>query len=111
MPLIGRRGSNVGPSPSGFFGFLYNCGRSIPFDAVAASTRDDKMSLHGEFDPGSERTLAACLRHASRGRKSGQLGEKTGARESKPRITTPGDWDNPRTDGRTPHKTRSRSRA
>jgi len=21
---------------------------------------------HGEFDPGSERTLAACLKHASR---------------------------------------------
>ena len=23
-------------------------------------------TYHGEFDPGSERTLAACLKHASR---------------------------------------------
>ena len=26
--------------------------------------------IYGEFDPGSERTLAACLIHASRARKS-----------------------------------------
>ena len=29
----------------------------------------------GEFDPGSERTLAACLTHASRTRNPGQPGE------------------------------------
>jgi hypothetical protein len=33
------------------------------------------MSYNGEFDPGSERTLAACLRHASRGRKLEQSSE------------------------------------
>ena len=27
---------------------------------------DDRGSIHGEFDPGSGRTLAACLTHASR---------------------------------------------
>ena len=27
------------------------------------------MLIHNEFDPGSERTLAACLTHASRTRK------------------------------------------
>ena len=26
---------------------------------------------HGEFDPGSERTLAACLKHASRAARRG----------------------------------------
>ena len=28
-------------------------------------------SIYGEFDPGSERTLAACLTHASRARTGG----------------------------------------
>jgi len=27
---------------------------------------DAKLFFYGEFDSGSERTLAACLRHASR---------------------------------------------
>ena len=29
-----------------------------------------RFEINGEFDPGSERTLAACLIHASRTRKS-----------------------------------------
>ena len=36
------------------------------------------MSFYGEFDPGSERTLAAWIRHASRTRKGGQLPEYSG---------------------------------
>ncbi len=36
----------------------------------------------GEFDPGSGRTLAACLRHASRARKPPSGGEYSGARVS-----------------------------
>ncbi len=37
--------------------------------------------LYGEFDPGSERTLAACLTHASQGESS--FGDEyTGARVS-----------------------------
>src|SRR3982750_3069442 len=52
--------------------------------------------LDGEFDPGSGRTLAACLTHASRtrsnqwqhwGRPSGERGSKTGG-------TCPEDRDN-----------------
>ena len=37
--------------------------------------------MYGEFDPGSERTLAACLTHASQGESS--FGDEyTGARVS-----------------------------
>jgi len=32
-----------------------------------------KYAYHGGFDPGSERTLAACLKHASRTRTWGLL--------------------------------------
>ena len=38
--------------------------------------------LLGEFDPGSERTLAACLTHASRARKFPSGSEYSGARVS-----------------------------
>ena len=31
---------------------------------------------HGEFDPGSERTLAACLKHASRAARAAMLLER-----------------------------------
>ena len=37
-------------------------------------------SLTGEFDPGSERTLAACLTHASRARKGASAPEYSGER-------------------------------
>lgn len=33
--------------------------------ALVVSTRY-RVNIHGEFDPGSGRTLAACLTHASR---------------------------------------------
>lgn len=39
-------------------------------------------SKTGEFDPGSELTLAACLTHASRTRKPSSEGEYSGARVS-----------------------------
>ena len=49
----------------------------------------------GEFDPGSGRTLAACLRHASRA--AGVLrGAQRGERRSNTWVTCPEDWDNPR---------------
>jgi hypothetical protein len=50
-----------------------------------------KYTLEG-FDPGSERTLAAWIRHASRGnaRKGG-----TGVRGSKAWVTYPGIWHSP----------------
>ena len=51
-----------------------------------------KKNLDGEFDPGSERTLAACLTHASRGRKP--QGEYTGERVHNTWTTYLIDWDN-----------------
>ena len=38
------------------------------------------FDLYGEFDPGSERTLAAYLTHASRTRKETSVSEYSGAR-------------------------------
>src|SRR3970040_2077192 len=42
-----------------------------------------------EFDPGSERTLAACLTHASRARKSRQRDEYSGERVSNAWVIYP----------------------
>ena len=39
--------------------------------SVRRGVRKGASSLTGEFDPGSESTLAACLTHASRARKGG----------------------------------------
>lgn len=39
---------------------------------VNINTINNRDNIFGEFDPGSERTLAACLIHASRARKSPQ---------------------------------------
>ncbi len=50
--------------------------------------------LTGEFDPGSEQTLAACLTHASRTRNPGQPGEYSGARVSNAWVTYPRIGDN-----------------
>ena len=43
----------------------------------------------GEFDPGSERTLAACLTHASRTRKGSQDPRYSGERVSNTWVTHP----------------------
>ena len=56
-----------------------------------------------EFDPGSERTLAVCLIHASRARKPGQLGEYSGGRVRNTWITYPLVGDNPPKGGLIPH--------
>jgi hypothetical protein len=40
--------------------------------------RPDRNQYHGEFDPGSERTLAARLKHASRAIFGGNPGESGG---------------------------------
>ena len=42
---------------------------------------------HGEFDPGSELTLVACLSHASRTRKPSSEGEYSGGRVSNAWVT------------------------
>jgi hypothetical protein len=52
----------------------------------------------GEFDPGSGRTLAACLKHASRagvGRGATRGFSSSGERVSNTWATYPGDGDNP----------------
>ena len=60
--------------------------------------RVDK-DLHGEFDPGSGRTLAACLTHASRTDDPDRIlreevGEVSGGRVSNAWVTWPLDGDN-----------------
>jgi hypothetical protein len=45
--------------------------------------------LSGEFDPGSERTLAACLTHASRARKGASAPEYSGERVSNTWVICP----------------------
>src|SRR4029077_19946960 len=65
--------------------------------SVRPITRSDKPSdkpfgaseFHGEFDPGSERTLAACLTHASRTRKGSQDPRYSGERVSNTWVTCP----------------------
>ena len=57
-------------------------------------TADPTSSLTGEFDPGSERTLAACLTHASRARKVPSGAEYSGGRVSNAWVTCPLVGDN-----------------
>jgi hypothetical protein len=54
------------------------------------------FKLYGEFDPGSGRTLAACLIHASRATKQEgvTLPVESGERVSNTWVTCPGHWDN-----------------
>ena len=58
--------------------------------------------LHGEFDPGSGRTLAACLTHAS-GATKGLRPRQSRERVSNTWVTCPDDWDNPRKLGLIPN--------
>ena len=51
--------------------------------------------FHGEFDPGSGRTLAACLIHASRANRKGACSfDVSGGRVSNTWATYPIVWDN-----------------
>jgi hypothetical protein len=49
---------------------------------LSAYFRRQTSGYKREFDPGSESTLAACLTHASRTGKQGQLCEYSGVRVS-----------------------------
>jgi len=51
------------------------------------------MAFNGEFDPGSGRTLAACLTHASRTERPA-CGYSSGERVSNTWATCPQLWDN-----------------
>src|ERR687897_3746653 len=61
----------------------------------------------GEFDPGSGRTLAACLTHASRAERP-LRGHSSGERVSNTWVTCPWLWDNPGKPRLIPDTTRDR---
>ena len=69
-----------------------------------------KQNQIGEFDPGSERTLAACLTHASRTRKGPSGPEYSGARVSNAWVIFLMVWDNTSKEVLIPDKTTSCSR-
>ena len=60
--------------------------------------------LFGEFDPGSGRTLAACLTHASR-TESPFRGDSSGERVSNTWVICPALWDKPGKLGLIPDRT------
>ncbi len=78
----------------------------LDFERDIVSTEQSEALLNGmplstvqtgEFDPGSERTLAACLRHASRTVRPVTLrgnGYTSGARVSNAWVIYPQVWDN-----------------
>ena len=62
-----------------------------------------------EFDPGSGRTLAACLIHASRTRATGACtGQSSGERVSNTWVTCPSEGDNIRKRMLKPHRSSNR---
>jgi hypothetical protein len=67
----------------------------------------DVSDLDGEFDPGSGRTLAACLTHASRAERP-LRGHSSGERVSNTWVTCPWLWDNPGKPRLIPDTTRDR---
>ena len=48
----------------------FNYIKGVRLETISGPARDLRI-YHGEFDPGSERTLAACLKHASRAARRG----------------------------------------
>src|SRR5918997_186194 len=80
----------------GFFGSITCCRDSFSTKVFV-----------GEFDPGSGRTLAACLTHASRAERPFR-GYSSGERVSNTWVTCPSLWDNPRKRGLIPDMTHGR---
>src|SRR4051794_8921305 len=70
----------------------------------ALPERRTSADFNGEFDPGSGRTLAACLTHASRAVKP-LRGWISGERVSNTWATCPQHWDNPEKSGLIPGTT------
>ena len=103
-------GLDVEQSTAGFGSAL----RVIFIPSIAAQTPEKSRGeslvqiLFEGFDPGSERTLAAWIRHASRAnpRKGG-----SGERGSKAWVTYPGDWDSPSREGVIPGDVSGRHRS
>ena len=65
------------------------------------------FGFFGEFDPGSGRTLAACLTHASRTERPTTFGGgySSGERVSNTWVICPALWDKPGKLGLIPHTT------
>jgi hypothetical protein len=65
-----------------FLHFLEKASAQIKIDVQGFVEGEFSLApyLTGEFDPGSERTLAACLTHASRARKGASAPEYSGER-------------------------------
>ena len=66
-----------------------------------------RVHIHGEFDPGSGRTLAACLTHASRTMNHLRVGI-SGERVSNTWAICPALWDKPWKRGLIPDRTHGR---
>src|SRR3712207_1664432 len=66
----------------------------FPYTTLFRSRVSHLQGLHGEFDPGSGRTLAACLTHASRAVRP-LRGYTSGERVSNTWVTCPQLWDKP----------------
>src|SRR5689334_19811108 len=89
-PSVGTRPVRAGTSPTDchdrLVGWLYRsngalfCVRILlELPAFVRAARRLHIDINGEFDPGSGRTLAACLTHASRAeRPFGVLERRTG---------------------------------
>ena len=103
MPKVSAKFYPVpGPSGSGL-GFLWL------IDIESASSRFSALIgfIYGEFDPGSGRTLAACLTHASRTVNLLRWGI-SGERVSNTWATCPQLWDNSKKLGLIPDMTAGR---
>ena len=64
-----------------------------PFTGNGFVANGHELNINGEFDPGSGRTLAACLTHASRTVNRFRAGI-SGERVSNTWVTCPPLWDN-----------------
>ena|SRR5690606_12247796 len=86
--------------------FLFLCRWSL-VPALCAWVRGLSYDLDGEFDPGSGRTLAACLTHASRAERP-LRGYSSGERVSNTWVTCPQLRDKPGKLGLIPNMTHGR---
>lgn len=83
-------------------------GKPIPLPVpLSCVLPGEPGNIHGEFDPGSGRTLAACLTHASRTMNLLREGI-SGERVSNTWAICPALWDKPWKRGLIPDTTRDR---
>ena len=102
IPLVNDRRSDVCSLPDAhpLAGVSSNSGSASPGGPrfmchLSPACRCVVIDIYGEFDPGSGRTLAACLTHASRARLHPSGWCPSGERVSNTWATCPHLWDNP----------------